>query len=185
MKAYCSKMAEVKWRLVPVVVTTIHILDRNPRELFLGNIVDTHNIDADHFPNRRVVANTKSPHTAMFAKIVMVLFGVEQILYKVGFALKNVERFRLGDHGPETRAPADRAITTIGVLRQIDRCFEFDCAAVATAVIGFEHLVGRFGKSAADCRQFIAVRIANIGGIKSRIVLRPQPRLAFVAAAVR
>lgn len=58
--------------------------------------------------------------------------------------------FRLRHGRPKARAPADRTVTAIGILRQVEIRFEFNSATVATAAVGFH-------------RRFNLVEIISIG----------------------
>ena len=73
----------------------------------------------------------------MFTKVVMVLFGIKEILREFRFALNNAKKFWLDDGRPKARTAADGAVATVGALRQIDLGFEFDRSAVATSMVGF------------------------------------------------
>src|SRR5215831_19737758 len=103
-------MTEEFRSVLPSVVATVDVRDRNPGQLFVRDAFQASHIDSVHLPDRRLVADAKGANTAVLAEVVVILPGVEPILTKIGFARQQAEVIRLCHRRPETRSPADRAV---------------------------------------------------------------------------
>ena len=64
---------------MPVVVLAVDVNDRRGGKLFGRDIFKTPQIDSVNSVDVRRVANAKGSHAAVFAEIVLVALGVEQI----------------------------------------------------------------------------------------------------------
>ena len=77
------QMTENCRRMLPIVIAPIGVSDRCIREFVVGHVIQAHHVHAIDFTHRRFIANAERAHAAVFAKVVMVLFGIKQILRKV------------------------------------------------------------------------------------------------------
>lgn len=131
-------MAE-ELRRASLVVATVNIRDGDLCQLFVRNVVEAHHVYAVHLADGRFVAHTERAHAAVLAEVVMVLPGVEQILSELCLARQQAKALRFHHCRPEACSSANGAIASVGALRQIDVGFEFDGAAVTTAVVCLQH----------------------------------------------
>jgi hypothetical protein len=135
-----SQIVRVLRRLEPVVVTAVHVPDRQRVELLGRNVVeagDAHrNIVAADLLD---VAVAEHRHAAGPAKAVVILLGVELVVAELAFARQQAEIRRLDHHAPVALLGTDRAIAPARASLEVDVRLEADPAAVAAAVIGLLH----------------------------------------------
>ena len=77
----------------------------------------------------------------MFAEVVLVLAGVEEVLRQFQFARPQAKPAFARHRRPEAGASADAAVAAVGALREVEVRLEPDKAAVATAMVGLQHVV--------------------------------------------
>ena len=80
---------------MPVVMLAVDVNDRRGGKLFGRDIFKTPQIDSVNSVDVRRVANAKRPHPAVFAEIVLVALGVEQIFGQLRLSGKKAKRFWL------------------------------------------------------------------------------------------
>ena len=119
------------WRALPVVVLAIAIPDRGGSELFRGCLLEAADVHTHHLSRFRAVSEPERPHAAGLAEKMFVLHRIEQILLKLRFAFQQPECPGLHHGGPEAISRTDRAIATLGGLRQVDIRLESNQAAMA------------------------------------------------------
>ena len=68
------------WCRMPVVVLAVNVNDRRGRKIFGCNAFQAPQVNSINSIDVRRVANAKRPHAAVFAEIVLIALGVEQIL---------------------------------------------------------------------------------------------------------
>ena len=73
-------MAENCRCVLPVVIATVNVRDRNSCQFLVREIVEAHHVYSVHLANWRVVPDTESTYAAVLAEIVVVLLGVEHVL---------------------------------------------------------------------------------------------------------
>jgi hypothetical protein len=129
-------------RVLPVVAAAINENDGGGGQLFITDIIQTHQINAVHFAHGRFGADAKRAYAAVFAKVVLVFLGVEEVLGEFTLARQQSKVFWHRDRRPKAGAAAYRAIAAVGVLREVKISLKLHCAAVATAVVGFFHISG-------------------------------------------
>ena len=112
-------MAEVLGRVLPIVAATVGVDDGRSRELFVGGVVQAHQVDAVHLAHGRFVADAKRAHAAVFAKVVVVFLGVEEVLGQISLARQQTKILWHGHGGPEAGAAADGAVAAVGVLGEV------------------------------------------------------------------
>ena len=74
----------------------------------------------------------------MPAEVVLVLPGIEEVFRQLCFTGYEEKCFGLCDGGPESCATANRAVTAVRVLREIEFGLGLDGTAVAATVVGLE-----------------------------------------------
>ena len=86
---------------MPVVVLAVDINDRRGGKLFGCNF-QAPQVNSINSIDVRRVANAKRPHPAVFAEIVLVALGVEQIFGQLRLSGKKTKRVRLYYCRPKT-----------------------------------------------------------------------------------
>src|SRR5687768_1682952 len=123
----------------PAIVAAVDVGDRNLRVLLVRDVLEAADVHAIHLADRRIVADAESAHAAMTAEVMKVLLRVEDVLRQLGFSRQQPEILGHCDGGPEARAPADRTVAAVTVLREVEIGLEPHRAAMATAVVGLQH----------------------------------------------
>lgn len=77
-------MGEVLGRCKPIVLT-VNVRDRDARQLFFRYSLEAPQIDSVQLSDGRLGADTKRTDAAVFAEVVLVLPGVEQVLRQICF----------------------------------------------------------------------------------------------------
>lgn len=67
-------------RVLPSVASAIDVRDRRARQLVVADVVQAAEVNADYFSDGCFSANSEGSNAAVFAKVVLILFAVEQIL---------------------------------------------------------------------------------------------------------
>ena len=78
---------------MPVVMLAVDVNDRRGGKLFGRDIFKTPQIDSVNSVDVRRVANAKRPHPAVFAEIVLVALGVEQVFGQLRLTGNKAKRF--------------------------------------------------------------------------------------------
>lgn len=65
---------------MPVIVLAVDVNDRRGRKLFGCDVFQAPQVNPINSINVRCVTNAKRAHAAVFAEIVLVALGVEQVL---------------------------------------------------------------------------------------------------------
>ena len=87
---------------MPVVMLAVDVNDRRGGKLFGRDILQAPEVHPINSIDVRRVANAKRPHPAVFAEIVLVALGVEQIFGQLGLSGKKTKRVRLYYCRPKT-----------------------------------------------------------------------------------
>src|SRR5689334_16946149 len=133
-------MARLRGRLPPLVVAPVRIPDRRFGELRGIDAVEAIQLHGDvGTADLRHVAALEATHSAVLAEQVLTLPAREAIVAERVRAGQQPECVGLDDGAPVARLRADAAIALAGALREIDVGFEAHRAAVATALVGFQH----------------------------------------------
>jgi hypothetical protein len=126
---------------LPFVITTVDIGDGSARELFIRNVLQAAQVNSEHLSDWGFSPDTEGSNTAVLAKVVMVLLGVEPVLSQLGFARQQPEAIGTCHGWPKACSPTDGAVASVGALSQIDVRFKLDGATMATAMVRLQHSV--------------------------------------------
>jgi hypothetical protein len=94
------------------VVHPVNVRDRDPGQLLFRNSLEAADIDTEHLPDGRFVANAKRPDSTGPAEIVLVFSRVEQVLGKHFLSGNQPETDFSRDCRPEASSTANRAIAS-------------------------------------------------------------------------
>jgi hypothetical protein len=125
---------------LPFVIPTVDVSDGGVRQLFIRNVIQAAQVDSEHLPDWGFSSDTEGSNTAVLAKVMMVLLGVESVLSQLRFARKQSKAIGPCHGWPKACSPADRAVASVGALSEIEVGFEFNSAAVTTAMVRLQHL---------------------------------------------
>ena len=120
--------------VVPSVIHTINVGDRDLRQLLLRDVFQASNVDAVH-PG----TDAEHPHSAMLAEEVLTLRRAEQVLRELGLSGNELEGFGLSYARPEPVPPADRAVAAVARLREIEVDEDSDLSAMAARPVALQH----------------------------------------------
>src|SRR5262249_1337833 len=126
---------------LPVVVLAVDVSDRSGCKLFRRDVFQASQVDSIDLTDAGEIAYAKRAHPAMFAEIVLVAHGVEQVLGQLRLAREQAKRPRLYDRRPEAVSGADRTVAPKGPGAEVDVGFEAHCSAVTTALVGLQHVI--------------------------------------------
>jgi hypothetical protein len=143
------QMREELWLVLPPIIHAVDIRDWNLREFRFGDTFETADVDSVHLADRSLVADAESADTTPFAEEVLILLGVEEILGKLFLARNQAKSFRSGNSGPEAIPAANGAVAAIRTLRKVEIRLEPHRAAVAAALVGFQHVTSSTDRSCA------------------------------------
>lgn len=132
-------MREVLRRSEPIP-GSVDIGDRDAGELLFRDALQAPDIDPVDLSDGRVRSDTEGTDAASSAKEVHVLSGIEPVLRKFRLACQQAKVIRRCNRRPEPGSAADGAIAAIRGLGEVKVCLELDCPAMATAVVGLEHM---------------------------------------------
>jgi hypothetical protein len=124
--------------LLPSVISTVHIGDRNLRQFLFRDTLQAPDVDPVHLADWRIVADSEGTDTAVPAKEMLILSSIEQVLRQLSFTLHQPKAVRLSDRHPESIPTANRAVTSVAALREVEFGFESDSATVTAAGISFQ-----------------------------------------------
>ena len=133
-------MREERRRLLPPVIEPVDVRDRHFGKFFFGDALQAAYVHAVHLADRRIVADAEGADAAVFAKEMLVLFGVKAVLGHFLLARQQAKVLGLGGGHPEPVSPADGAVAPVRAHGQVEIGLESNRAAVATAAVGLQHL---------------------------------------------
>jgi hypothetical protein len=133
-------------RRLPVVIAAIHVLDRRPREFFVGRIVQASDVDCVKFSAElsERAAFCERPDAAPAAKQKMEEWGrlrrgrVLVVGQDIG-SPQQAKCIALRESHPKPSLPAESAIAAGCPSGQIEVAFKLDSPAVATAFVCLFH----------------------------------------------
>src|SRR6188768_3966956 len=120
--------------VVPTVIHTINVGDRDLRQLLLRDVFQASNVDAVH-----ARADAKNPHSAMFAEEVLTLLRAEEVLRELGLSGNELEGVGLCYPRPEPVPPTDGAVAAEARLSEIEVNLDNDLSAMATRPVALQH----------------------------------------------
>jgi hypothetical protein len=87
---------------MPVIVLAVDVNDRRRRKLFGRDVFKASQVNAVNSINVGSVTNAKRTHAAVFAEIVLVALGVEQVFGELRLTGKKAKRFRFYYRRPKS-----------------------------------------------------------------------------------
>ena len=133
------QMREERRGFLPPVVQSVNVRDWHLGKFFLSDALQASHVDAVHFPDWCLIADTEGTDAAVLTEEVLVLLRVEKVLDHLVLARQQAKALGLGNRYPEAVSAADGAIAPVGACRQIEISLEPNRSAVATPAVGLQH----------------------------------------------